>query len=156
MSEQQVRSVALFFFLVFLDGKKAVDCSARTVSRLRKLINKSKPEISETEMVTEIWAEFQSRKKTLQRGKPSYSTESGWKIPPELDLGAWKEFQKNALEAELIIVVLNHILQLKEEVISQALQITLGTVRYRAGRGLRLLGGYSQGPRQGLRSLPSL
>ncbi|MFN7262185.1 MAG: sigma factor-like helix-turn-helix DNA-binding protein [Pseudobdellovibrionaceae bacterium] len=154
MSEQQVRSVALFFFFIFLDGKKALDSSARTVSRLKKLLNKSKTEISEIELLAEVWSEFLSIRKNLQRGKPSYSTEGGWKIPQELDLGAWKEFQKNSPEAELVIVVLNRILDFKEEVISQALQISLGTVRYRAGRGLRHLGSYTHTPKIGLRSVP--
>ncbi len=84
-----------------------------------------------------IW---EKTKVKIQRGRPNTSIDSGWLIPPELDLGPWKEFQKNATNDELLVTIWSKILNYSEDIISVGLGLTSGTIRYRCARGFRKLG----------------
>jgi hypothetical protein len=81
----------------------------------------------------------------VSRGRPNTSVESGWLIPEGIDLGPWREFQKNASEDELLTVIWSKILKFSDLEISEGLGITQGTIRYRLGRALRKLGSMTQG-----------
>ena len=74
------------------------------------------------------------------RGRPNYSIESGWLLPENFDMGPWKEFQKSAQEDEMLILIWAKILKFSYDDISLGLGVSIGTLRYRAGRALRKLG----------------
>ncbi len=81
----------------------------------------------------------------LNRGNPNISTDAGWMIPTDLDLGPWREFQKLATQDELLAVIWSKVLEIQDHDIAQGLGISEGTVRYRLGRALRKLGSMAQG-----------
>lgn len=68
--------------------------------------------------------------------------DAGFVLPPELDINVWMTFLGNGEPTEVEAVLLSKILGFSDEDIAAGLQVTVGTVRYRIGRGLRHLGGY--------------
>jgi DNA-binding NarL/FixJ family response regulator len=63
-------------------------------------------------------------------------------MPREFDIGVWASFLTTGVGSEIEAVLLSHILGFSDAEIAEGLQVTVGTVRYRVGRGLRHLGGY--------------
>jgi hypothetical protein len=145
MGESEVSSIALFFFFAFLDDRRALEASTQAIT-LFNTKKKKNPQFNEavlTVMSTfSVWSKLHLK---LNRGNPNFSTEAGWSIPSDLDLGPWREFQKLATQDELLAVIWSKVLQLNEKDIAQGLGISEGTVRYRLGRALRKLGSMAQG-----------
>jgi hypothetical protein len=63
-------------------------------------------------------------------------------FPEKSNWGPWFEFRKHADREELSAVLWTKILGVSEEALAQAQSLTLGTVRFRVGRGLKHLGQY--------------
>lgn len=145
MTQVDVKSIALFFYFAFLDDKKAIEASAQALafSRDKKSKNPNyKDAVILVSATKVIWDKHKSR---VNRGRPNTSVESGWLVPEAVDLGPWREFQKNASEDELLTVIWSKILKIDDLDISEGLGITQGTIRYRLGRALRKLGSMIQG-----------
>ncbi|GIL18173.1 MAG: hypothetical protein BroJett040_19240 [Oligoflexia bacterium] len=144
MNDSEVRLIGLFFFFALLDDAKAIEAASQATD-LYQLKIKRKPDPNTNILIIQstqaIWEKVKGR---FQRGRPQYSADAGWILPETLDMGPWKEFQKSAPEDELLAVIWRLLLQIPEEDVSQALGISSGTLRYRLGRALRKLGGFSQ------------
>jgi hypothetical protein len=140
MNENDIRALALFFFFAMLDDRKAIDCSIEAMSICQDRKRKN-PELKSS--VTVIFSSLRVWNKANlkgQRGLPNSSIESGWLIPGDIDLGPWREFQKNATNDELLTLIWSKILNYSDQDISEALGISTGTVRYRLARACRKLG----------------
>ena len=145
MGESEVRSIALFFFFAFLDDRRAIDASAQAISALNLKKKKNPSSNSAVLTVMSTFSVWTKQHLKLNRGNPNFSAEAGWIIPPNFDLGPWREFQKLATQDELLSVIWAKVLGFSETDIAQGLGISEGTVRYRLGRALRKLGSMSQG-----------
>ena len=141
MFENEIKSIALFFFFAVLDDKKAIHTSSRASDLFYLRMKKNPNQNPNVALVTVTRQAWDKSKNNFYRGRPQYSIESGWLIPTGLDMSPWKEFQKSSHEDELLAVIWSKILKIPEADISLALGITEGTLRYRIGRGLRKLGG---------------
>lgn len=140
MGDSEVRALALFFFFASLDEYRARETASKAADeyeRLRKKDTSLDPAVGVILSSYKVWNQYKSR---IPRGRPHYSSDSGWLFAEQADLGHWKEFQKTAPEDELLAVIWVHILGYSEEQVSKALGLTEGTLRYRVGRGLRKLG----------------
>lgn len=145
MTENDVKSIALFFYFALLDDQKAIEAASQALalSRARKHRN---PELKNSvAIVAATKATWDKYKARVARGRPNTTIESGWLIPENVDLGPWREFQKSASEDELLTVIWSKILKIEDDDISEGLGITQGTIRYRLGRALRKLGSMTQG-----------
>lgn len=145
MTENDVKSIALFFYFALLDDQKAIEAASQALAlgRARKLRNPElKNHVAIVAATKETWDKFKAR---VSRGRPNTTIESGWLIPEGVDLGPWREFQKSASEDELLTVIWSKILKINDDHISEGLGITQGTIRYRLGRALRKLGSMAQG-----------
>jgi hypothetical protein len=124
MTENDVKSIALFFYFALLDDQKAVEAASQALAlgRARKQRN---PELKNTVAIVAatkaVWDKFKSR---VARGRPNTTIESGWLIPDGVDLGPWREFQKSASEDELLTVIWSKILKIEDDDISEGLGIT--------------------------------
>lgn len=140
MSEIDVKSIALFFFFALLDERRAIDAAAEAYENCRHRLSKNpqlKSSVALVAATKQIWEKNSGR---FVRGRPNYSSESGWLLPGNIDMGPWKEFQKSAQEDEFLCIIWSQILKLSDEDISMGLGISPGTLRYRTGRALRKLG----------------
>lgn len=145
MTENDVKSIALFFYFALLDDQKAVEAASQALalSRARKQRNPElKNSVALVAATKVTWDKYKAR---VSRGRPNTTIESGWLIPDGVDLGPWREFQKSASEDELLTVIWSKILKIEDDDISEGLGITQGTIRYRLGRALRKLGSMTQG-----------
>ena len=143
MIQIDVRSIALFFFYATLDEKRAIEAASQAFEQVRKKLSKNpqmKPEVAIISVTKQVWDENSGR---FLRGRPNYSSESGWLIPEKVDLGPWKEFQKVSQEDEFLCLIWSKILKISDEDISLGLGVSIGTLRYRIGRALRKLGSIS-------------
>lgn len=140
MTQSDLRSVALFFFYATLDEKKALEASTKAAELIKKKVSRDpqvKTNVAIVFCTRQIWESNSGR---FSRGRPNYSSDSGWLLPEGLDLGPWKEFQKIAQEEEFLCLIWSKILNFSDEDISLGLGISIGTLRYRIGRALRKLG----------------
>lgn len=140
MIEVDARSIALFFFFALLDEQRAIEATSKAIQNCKDRLSKNphlKPTVALVAATNHIWEKNSGR---FSRGKHNYSSESGWLLPKDLDMGPWKEFQKSAQEDEFLAMIWSQILKLSDEDISLGLGISVGTLRYRTGRALRRLG----------------
>lgn len=140
MTDKDVKALALFFFYVVLDDRRALQLASTAADLLSQKLAKapdSKNSIVLVIAAQAIWEKFRHR---WARGRPHFSSDAGWLLPEDIDLSAWKEFQKTAPEDELLTLVWSKIVRISDEDISAALGLSQGTVRYRVGRALKKMG----------------
>lgn len=145
MTENDIKSIALFFYFAFLDDQKAIEASAQALA-LGRAQKQKNPEIKNSVVIVSVtktlWDKSRSK---ISRGRPNITLESGWLLPDAMDLGPWREFQKSSTEDELLTVIWSKILKISDDDISEGLGLSQGTIRYRVGRALRKLGNMTQG-----------
>lgn len=133
----QIRSLTLFFFLNLDGDKKVVAATLKAMRLLRRKGN----QITEADLIA-------TAQRVLERSQklalPTESSTSPVVIPPNLELGGWREFQKKADQNEVVAVVWSRVLRFSDEVVASGLNSTVGTVRHRVARGLRKLGSLIQ------------
>ncbi len=133
-------SIPLFFFLCFLDDQKAFHSAIRSQQAFEK-IKKKYPEQDETISLIQAQAQgLQSFKDFFAQKTQKFSYDFGWMIPKELDLNAWRNFQKNTSMEEICVVIWTSIFGFSSQQVSEALGLSDGTVRYRLSRGLQKIG----------------
>lgn len=144
MGEAKVRSIALFFFFAFMDDRKIAEASTKALSIFEK--KKKNLKISDDVLLVAstffVWTKHYVG---LERGGLNFSNDNGWVVPNNVDLGAWREFQKLATQEELLVVIWSKILNFSDKDIAQGLGVSVGTIRYRLSKALRKLGGMAQG-----------
>lgn len=69
-------------------------------------------------------------------------TTPGFLMPSEFDVSAWVSYLNSADSDEVEAILFSRLLAFTDEEIAEGLGVTVGTIRYRVGRGLRRLGGY--------------
>ena len=134
--------MALFFFYAIsneVSARSATIKSMHLVSKLgkRKAV-KGRPFAAHVvEATNRVWEKYH----TNQKSRTTDRIESGsWLIPKDLDMGAWKQFYIQAEPDEMLAVIWSKILKFSDEDIAEGLGVTVGSIRHRVGRGLRLLG----------------
>jgi DNA-binding CsgD family transcriptional regulator len=134
------KSIALFFFFALMDEQRAMEATSKAIQNYRARMAKhpeTKPAITLVASTADVW---RSEGKRIVRGRQNFSFGAGWDLPSGLDLGPWKEFQKTAQEDEFLALIWSLILKISDEDIAMALNISIGTLRYRIGKALRKLG----------------
>lgn len=151
ISEQQIRSVALFFFFSLLDERAALHAADQAVAqlktRLRGIEDDPAAEVAANVaatakvMMVEVCAALFSReKKHVTRGKAALTFDSGWSLPDDTELAAWARFHKDASEDDLLALLFSRVIGASDTEIATALRISEGTARYRIGRAVKHLG----------------
>ncbi len=145
MNEADVKAISIFFFLAFLDDRRALEAANQAVSLFQNKIAanpKAKHSVLIVACTLKIWNKNRGR---FLRGRPNYANDSGWILPAKVDFGPWKEFQKSAQEDELLVLIWSKILSFSDDDISIGAEVSAGTLRYRVGKALRKLGFLSVG-----------
>ncbi len=119
-----------------------MEATARVVRKIKKRIQSNKEDAKDIEKLIVFFCHQVRLKLT---GKKKYlwaksGIESGWTLHPDVDIGSWREFLAESDGEVVEAVVFSKILNFKDQPISQGLGITIGTLRYRLGNGIRLLG----------------
>ncbi len=140
MAEVDAKSISLFFFFALLDEARAIEATTAAIKNYKQRLSKNpqiRAAVATVAATYQIWDKNRNR---FARGRHNFNSDSGWQFPENLDLGAWKEFQKTAQEDEFLALIWSQILKISDEDIALGLGISTGTLRYRTGRALRKLG----------------
>ncbi len=136
------QKMLLFFYLSSLEEKISVDFTARAVNlykkkKLTSSAGSSNDELFLIEVCNQLFTEnFQNF--ALKQITIVNSSIISW--PDHLDLTPWCEFQKRSAVNERLAVLWVNVLNVSIESLAHALNLSQGTIRYRLGKGLSLLG----------------
>ncbi|MCB0351403.1 MAG: hypothetical protein KDD38_09485 [Bdellovibrionales bacterium] len=134
--------IALYFYFSCLDESRAQASTIRVLKKIRQeslhsSLNSNWPRPSD---VVKITSEFNKRSKKLSK-PTTLAFSTGYIVLPEgSNWGPWFEFRKVADDKEFNAVLYSNILKIPDEEIAEGLGISLGAIRYRIGRGLKILG----------------
>jgi hypothetical protein len=90
----------------------------------------------------EILSKWKPKEKNLNARLRSQGLGADMKIPKGFNPEVWFNFATSSEPSEVEAILLSKMLEFTDEEIAEGLAVTVGTVRYRVGRGLRHLGGY--------------
>lgn len=85
-----------------------------------------------------IWKKY-SKKRNIKAKDLGLAAE-GWIIPQGLKMEPWREFVKDQDPQLYLAIAWSQLLGFTDKDISEGLGVTEGSVRYRVGKGLKLLG----------------
>jgi len=136
VNDEQVRWIALFFLYALMDEKIALQSAHKAIASLKaKGYGGDTPAV--VRAVKKVWDQ---QRKSMSKNRLAIAPESGWVLPDHVDIAPWAKFQKDAADDQVIAVVLSRILGFSDQDIAEGLNVSLGTVRYRIGKGIRQLG----------------
>lgn len=143
MAPAQIKSVSLFFFYSLLDEDLAEKASKDVIDHLRSKLkgkNEKGPTNPNVVLIHECLKSYNAIKATQPLNRASLAQKTKYILAPGVNLGAWRQFHKEAPEDEFMAVIWSQVVGFDEVLISQGLGVSEGTIRYRVGRGLRQLG----------------
>lgn len=147
-----IEKIALFYHFSMLDEARAQSLTERTIKKLRHeqlAAQMSRRALGSVDLIR-ITAE--NLKKSKLQGRPTHLAFSTGELllPENSNFGPWFEFRKIANEDEFNAVLYSKIMNFSDADIAAALNLPVGTVRFRVSKGLRALGRICQlGGREG-------
>lgn len=130
--------VAKYFYFTCLDEQVSFSASLKALSEL-----KANGWLSDHSRWIQTLSKWKPKLKQMRgRAWPDFSTQRGFAFDPGFDMGAWSNFVNTGEPSEIEAVLFSQILGFRDGEIAMGLGVTVGTVRYRVGRGLRHLGGF--------------
>lgn len=144
ITDEQVRWIALFFLFALLDEKTALAAAETAAAQVKALPVPEGPLVDESarrvSLISILRKVFETNRKALARNRPLVMSEGVWTLPEGIDLRGWTKFQKDSSDGEVIAVILSKLLSFTDYEIAEGLNISIGTARYRIGKGMRQLG----------------
>jgi hypothetical protein len=142
LNEAQVRTVALFFSLSLADELSAMQATLSSVNKLNKRVEKDLLEEASLDvlLVETTYSYWQRYHKEQKRKKIPVLTELTIIESGHTNLGPWREFIRNGDPDEYLAILWCEILGMDKKNVAQGLGTTIGTIKHRLSRGLKLLG----------------
>ncbi|MES2963905.1 MAG: hypothetical protein V4760_08440 [Bdellovibrionota bacterium] len=139
ITDEQARGIALFCLFTLMDEKTALAAAHKAVAAAKAASPRASRSPSDVALVTILRKTFDSHRKQLARNRP-IEAPTRWSFPDGVDVEAWTKFHKDSSDGEIVSLVLAKILKFPEEAIAEGLGVSLGTLKYRLGKGMRQLG----------------
>ncbi len=142
MDEKDLHAIALFFYYAFLNDWMARLACLEAVKLAERRVKTAEPSSKETQIARVCYEVFEIYKKKQRHLSPKdhQQAEMIWKSPEELPLAPWRDLLKKGADEEVACLILAHIVNFSENSVAEALGLTVGSLRYRLGRALKLLG----------------
>jgi len=140
MKRDQVREIGLFFLLGFMDEKVALAAASRCVAKVKVAQESSGLSFETVELIKvcrEAWKTF---RKQIPRNQPLTTPTDSWVLPPGLDISIWTRYQKDAADEDIMALLFSLVLGVSDQDLADGFQTSVGTIRYRLGKGVRQLG----------------
>ena len=140
METSLIDTVAKYFYFLTLDEQLTFAASFRVLGDLKTQGQMSDP-------FRPRWVGVMRRYRGqlgqfVGRDWAHATGEHGFVLPKGFALTGWSNFLHNGDIHEIESVLFTRILGFSDEDVALGLGVTVGTIRYRTGRGLRSLGGY--------------
>lgn len=146
MKREQARAIGLFFLLGLMEERVALSAAARAIAQLKAEYSEISRRDREQNLVPvdavikACHDSWKVHRKQIPRNQPSTPPEAAWKIPPNLDLATWARYQRDAPDEDVMTLLFSLVLGITDEELSDGFQTSIGTIRYRLGKGVRQLG----------------
>lgn len=164
MFEPHIRSILLFFYYLFLEEKMTLKATHKVLKKQKQALAQLQKQnnvmqdysLQEQEFHQEVldtpisllilsclrvWKKYQKYSFSKNKNRqPLNDIPHKGNFIPSADLGPWCDFLKEAEDEAVLVVILSKILLFPEKDIARGMKISIGTVRYRLGYGLRCLG----------------
>ena len=140
-----LKNIVSFYLVSLGDEALAKSASTQTLKQFKKKINRDfkssgLSDISDervafhfVQLTYKFWNKYKNK-----ISDHFFSQFKSWAFKE--DPKVWKNFYLNSAPDEFLTLIWSRVLKFSEEQIARGLEITEGTVRYRTGRALKLLG----------------
>ena len=147
VEKKTIDNIARFFLLSVLNDDVAIKSSIKVIKKYNRRLHQRQTHEESSEkdvdldvllirLLFEQWQKSQRKSKTYTF---DLFLSNRWVLPQNINLNPWKELTKRVSSNELICLILFSVLSYPEHKIAEALNISTGTVRYRAAHALRTL-----------------
>lgn len=139
-----LREVLLFLF-TFSDEDLVVKAATKTINECEKKVKSRLDDevIDHNQLVASVvfytYNNWKKYKLHPTQASLNFSHSGSWILPPNVDLGLWRQFLKEAEPEEFLTVLWVKILKFSEAQVARGVGRSIGTVRHRLNRGLRVM-----------------
>jgi hypothetical protein len=146
MKREQARDIGLFFLLGLMEERVALSAAARTIAQLKAEFSEISRKDREQSLVPvdavikACYESWKVHRKQVPRNQPTVAPETAWNIPPNVDLGTWARYQRDAPDEDIMTLLFSLVLGITDEELAEGFQTSIGTIRYRLGKAVRQLG----------------
>lgn len=142
MNDDEVRRISQFFFLLLLNERKALAFTSKAHQRANSILQKK---ILSSRDQAIVLATYEVSQKIQNLSEESFQTQfATWRLPESASLGPWKKFLLQQRREEILSLLWYRVLKVSDQDISEALKLSLGTIRFRLSRALKDLGRLSR------------
>ena len=140
MNEQDIRNLALFFFLILLDEAKALALTAKALKILNSKITPETDTDSKSSLIVSVTKDLYK----IDKGKQSPSaipfSETYFQLPKSLNFVKWKQLLKDTSLELIVPLVWAHVVGYPSKAVALGLGLTSGSVNSRVAKSLKHLG----------------
>jgi hypothetical protein len=140
MKRDQVREIGLFFLMGFMDEKVALAAASRCVAKVKASQDSASTQLEAVEMIKICRDAWKTFRKQIPRNQPLTTPADSWVVPEDLDISIWARYQKDAADEDVMALLFSLVLGVSDQDLAEGFQTSVGTVRYRLGKGVRQLG----------------
>jgi hypothetical protein len=142
LADEDILIIARFFYLSVQGEGLAYRLCYETVNKLNKTITHN-TKLNDKQILIVSACNKKWLKLNKKNNQYSPLMRSRWVLPDNLNTSVWRQFQKNVEPDWLIIFIFNHVLNFELTNISEGLNVSVGTIKYRSNKALRVLSYYN-------------
>lgn len=138
VTETHYRALLNFYFFLLVNEGMTVAVSHRAANYVQKQLTKEPSQKIELLLIRTM-VKFLEKYRSSRIHVGGTPPKSDWKVKNSQFVVGWKEFLRTCESQYSVILVLRYLLSYQPQIISEALDIPVGTVYFRLGRGLEAM-----------------
>ena len=141
--QSRVRDIGLFFLLGLMDERTALTAAGRVIAQLKAQYGDRFQSVPPVVVIRSCRASWKAFRRSVPRNQPVEIPQAAWVLPSsprEIDINAWGRYQKDASDDDVMALLFSHVLGFSDTDLAEGFQTSVGTIRYRLGKGVRQLG----------------
>ena len=124
----------------FMDEKVALAAASRCVAKVKASQDSASTQLEAVEMIKICRDAWKTFRKQIPRNQPLTTPADSWVVPEDLDISIWARYQKDAADEDVMALLFSLVLGVSDQDLAEGFQTSVGTIRYRLGKGVRQLG----------------
>lgn len=158
MKREQARQIGLFFLLGLKEERIALSAAGRAIAQLKaefsEISRKDREQqtVAASAIIRVCRQSWKVHRKQIPRNRIGAAPEEAWVVPDNVDLTVWMRYQKDAPDEDIMTVLFSLVLGISDDDLAEGFQTSVGTIRYRLGKGVRQLGLIARNPATSSRS----
>lgn len=140
MSDREVKSIALFFFLALLDEERSKNLTVKAIRSVTKSVKADITLDREREIISicyKFWSKYLTEVGAVIGALGA--AKNSFLIPDKLKLGPWKKFVQVETKDHVFPIIWCEILKYPEAKVAKAIAISEGTLMTRIAKGMSSL-----------------